>query len=576
MADRPLLVEPVPVLAELAAYTTGRPVDGIDLVLDFNERLAPPDALAGIAGLEAWRLNRYPELGALEPVIAARLGLPALSVLVTGGADDALERTVRVVCGPGRRGIMSTPSYGMIRRFIRIAGAELVEVPWWRGDFPVDAVLSEADDSTALVCVVSPNNPTGSVASGDALRRLLESLPRTLVLLDQAYVDFAEPEHDLAPLALEYPNAVVVRTLSKAWGAAGLRVGYALGDPRVVDWLRRIGLPFPVSTPSQALAAAMLADGDAPGAQRIAAIRRQRGELSALLEELGAEVLPSAGSFVFARFADAQRVWTSLHALGIAIRAFHGRPGVDGWLRLTVPGDADSFARLGRALRTVLAPEALIFDMDGVLADVSGSYREATLRTAGAFGVEITIQDIEAATAEGNANDCWVLTRRLMGERGVDRPLAEVKMRFEEIYQGTEAEPGLRRTERLLLDRAELEALGERRPLAVVTGRPRADADRFLAERGIADCFRTVVTMEDAPIKPDPAPVRLALERLGVASAWMVGDTPDDLRAARGAGVLPIGVVAPGDDPQATTASLRRAGAAAVLAATREILEVLP
>lgn len=576
MSDRPLLVEPVPVLAELAAYTTGRPADGIDLVLDFNERLAPPDALAGMAGLEGWQLNRYPELGALEPVIAARLGTAVESVLVTGGADDALERCVRAVCVPGRTAVMTTPSYGMIRRFIRIAGAELVEVPWWRGDLPVEEVLRAAGDDPALVCVVSPNNPTGSVASGDALRRLLESLPRTLVLLDQAYVDFAEPEHDLAPLALEYPNAVVVRTLSKAWGAAGLRVGYAVGDPRVVDWLRRIGLPFPVSTPSQALAAAMLADGDAPGASRIAAIRRQRADLSALLEELGAEVLPSHGSFVFARFADADRVWRSLHALGIAIRAFHGRPGVAGWLRITLPGDDVNFSRLTHALCTVLAPEALIFDMDGVLADVSGSYREATLRTAAAFGVGITIQDIESATAEGNANDCWVLTRRLMAERGVERPLADVKRRFEEIYQGTEAEPGLRRTERLLLDRAELEALGARRPLAVVTGRPRADADRFLDERGIADCFRTVVTMEDAPIKPDPAPVRLALERLGVATAWMVGDTPDDLRAARGAGVLPIGVVAPGDDPEPTTASLRRAGAAAVLSDTRKILEVLP
>jgi phosphoglycolate phosphatase-like HAD superfamily hydrolase len=82
--------------------------------------------------------------------------------------------------------------------------------------------------------------------------------------------------------------------------------------------------------------------------------------------------------------------------------------------------------------------------------------------------------------------------------------------------------------------------------------------------------------MEDAPIKPDPAPVRLALERLRVATAWMVGDTPDDLRAARGAGVLPVGVVAPGDDPAGTTTSLRSAGAAAVLTATREILEVLP
>jgi len=343
-----------------------------------------------------------------------------------------------------------------------------------------------------------------------------------------------------------------------------------------VDWLRRIGLPFPVSAPSQALAASMLSDADGPGSQRIAAIRTQRAELSALLEGLGVEVLPSQGSFVFAHFPNAARVWSSLHALGIAIRAFHGRPEVEGWLRITLPGDEAAFDRLTHALRTVLAPEALLFDMDGVLVDVSGSYREATLRTAASFGVELQPADIEAATAEGNANNDWELTQRLMAARGIERPLDEVTARFEEIYQGTEAESGLRRTERLLVSPAQLRNLSDRMALAVVTGRPRADAERFLEENGIADFFRTVVTMEDGPLKPDPAPVRLALERLGAATAWMVGDTPDDLRAARGAAVLPIGVVAPGDRPGATTASLRLAGAAVVLDSTPEILEVLP
>jgi histidinol-phosphate aminotransferase len=111
---------------------------------------------------------------------------------------------VRSVCIPGRTAIMTTPSYGMIRRYIRIAGASLVEVPWWRGDYPVEAVLDRADDTTSLVCVVSPNNPTGSAASRDAFCRLLDSLPRALILLDQAYVDFCDPEYDLSPVALEY------------------------------------------------------------------------------------------------------------------------------------------------------------------------------------------------------------------------------------------------------------------------------------------------------------------------------------------------------------------------------------
>ncbi len=453
MSNRPLLVEPAPVLSELTTYTTGRPGGGIDLVLDFNERLAPPDALAGAAGLDAWHINRYPVLGALEPLIAGRLGVPEASVLVTGGADDALERTVRSVCVPGRSAIMTTPSYGMIRRFIKISGAELVEIPWWRGDFPVETVLERADDTTALVCVVSPNNPTGAVASHDAFRRLLEALPRTLVLLDQAYVDFCDPEYDLMPVALEYPNAVIVRTLSKAWGAAGLRVGYALGDPRVVDWLRRIGLPFPVSAPSLAMAATMLADGDGPGSRRIAVIRRQRDELTALLTGLGAEVLPSQGSFVFARFRQCAE------GLDRAPRPRHRHP------RLPRPARRRGLAanHPARGRRQLHPPDprpAHGARPGGVdLRHGRGAGRRLGLLPRGhpADGGRLRRRDHDP---EHRGDDGRGQRQRLLGAHppsdgraGVDRPLAEVKMRFEEIYQGTEAEPGLRRTERLLLDR---------------------------------------------------------------------------------------------------------------------------
>ena len=104
--------------------------------------------------------------------------------------------------------------------------------------------------------------------------------------------------------------------------------------------------------------------------------------------------------------------------------------------------------------------------------------------------------------------------------------------------------------------------LAKKYSLGIVTGRPRADAERFLAEQGVADLFSVSVCMEDAPSKPDPAPVRLALERLGASTAWMLGDTPDDLRAARLAGVLPIGVPASGDDQETMTAVLEAAGAA--------------
>ena len=292
MTKRPLLVEPNAIVAGLNPYVIDRPGVDPDLVLDFNESLAPPSSLASVA----MAVNRYPDYHEIEAAIAAHLGIAPEKVVVTNGADDALERAVRSVVAPGRKAVLTTPSYGMIRRFAVLAGAEVLEVPWWRGEYPVDEVCRLAGDDGGLVAVVSPSNPTGGIASRDAVEEILGRLPRSLVLLDQAYVDFTDPTNDLVPLALEYPNAVVVRTFSKAWGCAGLRVGCAIGDPRVIDWLRRTGLPFPVSTPS--IEAILLALSNGPDRERIARVCEQRDEVTEIFVDLGVEVLPSEASFV--------------------------------------------------------------------------------------------------------------------------------------------------------------------------------------------------------------------------------------------------------------------------------------
>jgi HAD superfamily hydrolase (TIGR01548 family) len=269
-------------------------------------------------------------------------------------------------------------------------------------------------------------------------------------------------------------------------------------------------------------------------------------------------------------------VWEALAGLGIAVRIFSENPTLEGYLRITCPGRAEDFERLAATLRTILAPQALLFDLDGVLADVSGSYGQAILDTARSFGASLTPADIERMKAAGNANNDWELTQRLLEECGVTRSLREVTERFEAIYQGTEASPGLRRSERLVPERAWLSRLAARLPLGIVTGRPRADAERFLAESGIAGNVRVVVCMEDGPLKPDPAPVRAALRALGVSHAWMIGDTPDDVRAARAAGVLPLGIVAPGDRTDVMAEALRSAGAARVLPHLNQLEEILP
>jgi len=171
--------------------------------------------------------------------------------------------------------------------------------------------------------------------------------------------------------------------------------------------------------------------------------------------------------------------------------------------------------------------------------------------------VEITETEIEMAKAGGNTNDDWELTRFLCRGRGVDAPLELVTERFESIYQGSAEVPGLKQAERPLVDLETWARWSKRLPVGVVTGRPRRDAEEFLTRFRLMDGISALVTREDGSLKPDPAPVLRVLEILGVRRAWMLGDTPDDLVAARAAGVVPIGVVAPGDDPDRARERLR-------------------
>lgn len=347
MARAPLAVVPAPVLRSVRPYAPGRIGGAIDLHLDANEAERPiVRVCAGTAPI-----HRYPDASRLEERLAALHGVSPTRVLVTAGADDALERALRAVCAPGREAIVTAPSFEMVTHYARLTGASVREVGWWRGEWPLGDVLAAASPSTATVVVVSPNNPTGAVISRAALERLAAALPRALVLLDHAYVEFAD--EDLTPAALAYPNVVVLRTFSKAWGAAGLRVGYALGDARVVSWLRTVGHPYPVAAPSLAAVERLLVARPWPR-ERIAAVRRRRELLITLLGRLGAETLPSQGNFVLARPASAERLRSGLARRGIAVRGFPDHPLLRSWVRITVPAGAAAWRRLERGLQEVL------------------------------------------------------------------------------------------------------------------------------------------------------------------------------------------------------------------------------
>jgi histidinol-phosphate aminotransferase len=327
---------------------------GTKLRLDANEGIPPQLDVV----LDAWReagpelLRRYPDAKPLETALAQRFAVEPAQVFVAAGADEVLDRCCRAFLPSGKTMVMTSPSFEMFDHYAALCRARVAKVPWSTQAFPLDAMLSVIDRDVAVVAFVTPNNPTGDVATLSDLQAIHGAAPHALVILDHAYVDFAD--EDLTSAALEMPNVVVVRTFSKAWGLAGCRVGYALGREQLVRSLRAAGSPFPVSAASLSIAEAVLERGDATRDAYVTRIRTERDELFTTLSRHGAKPRRSQGNFIFAELGPrTPAVHAALGSDGIIVRMV--RRGSEFMaLRIALPGEPDGFALLQQSIERAL------------------------------------------------------------------------------------------------------------------------------------------------------------------------------------------------------------------------------
>ena len=334
------------------AYRRSAPETGIDLRLDANEGRGPdPERLAAWLADDPEGASRYPSTTSLERRLAERFGIAPGRVLVTGGADDALDRACRVLLRGGGALALPDPTFEMLARFVDRAGGSVLPV---RGEeaWPVDGLLRLAPYARALG-LVTPNNPTGAAIDADGFGRILAGRRDAVLLVDAAYAEFAD--FDPTPLALAAPDTLVFRTFSKAWGLAGLRVGYVMGPAPLVEALRAAGQPYSVSRPSLLVAERWLVEGEGATEEFVERVRRERGELLRRLRRPGIRPVPSQANFVFARLADAAGVQAALLERGIAVRGWAADTPLADALRITCPGEEESFARLVDALEEILS-----------------------------------------------------------------------------------------------------------------------------------------------------------------------------------------------------------------------------
>lgn len=318
-----------------------------------NESAVPPSpAILEAISAAARRAHRYPTLlgDDLVTAVSGELGVPPGCVAVGGGSLALLEHALLAYAGPGTEIVYPWRSYEAYPILVGVAGAAGVPVPLDDGYFlDADAMAAAITPRTSAVLICNPNNPTGTELPHARIEELIAWLPpHVLVLLDEAYREFSTAPVDGLALLRRYPNVVLLRTFSKAYGLAGLRAGYLVAAEPIADDVRTVSPPFGLSAVAEAAAVAALRDR-AHTARVVAAVTASRTRLRAALASRGLDTPPSAANFCWLPVGDrATALEQACLAEGVSVRAFHGE-GV----RVTV-GDPEAEAAVLRAVsRTV-------------------------------------------------------------------------------------------------------------------------------------------------------------------------------------------------------------------------------
>lgn len=322
-----------PDILALTAYSSARKESkGGRVWLDANENPKTPAASLPSEALAKdgrMNLNRYPEPqpAGLVAQLASLYGVAPAQVLVTRGSDEGIDLLLRTFCRAGQDAILITPpTYGMYVVAAGIQGARTVTVPLIRGkNFALDAaaVLQAVTPEVKLVFLCSPNNPTGGLLDRTAVLSLVTALAgRAVVVVDEAYVDFSG-QPSLAAEIPANPNLVVLRTLSKAYGLAGARVGTTLADPAVIAVLQKVIAPYPIPAPVLVAAlAALTPAGLAAARNSVATLVAERARLAAAIARLPAvkRVWPSDANYLLVEVADSAKAMAAGRAAGVVWR----------------------------------------------------------------------------------------------------------------------------------------------------------------------------------------------------------------------------------------------------------------
>ncbi len=355
-----------PYICDLSPYQPGLPIDLvarkyglapkeiIKLASNENPLGMSPKARAAVERLlpEAYR---YPEQHNLTQALSKKLQVSPESIVLGNGSNDVLDLIARCYLGASDDAVSSQYAFAIYAIATQSAGAKNTIVPATDYGHDLGAMLAAITPATKIVWIANPNNPTGTFIGYKKVEKFLASVPeRVIVVLDEAYNEYLDAKDVVNAIRWvdEHPNLVVVRTFSKIYGLAGMRIGYGVAAPAVAELLNRVRQPFNVNMLALAAATAALED-DEFVARSATANRTGRAQLLARLDQLGLECLPAYGNFVSFKVAQAAQINEQLLGQGVIVRPLAGY-GMSDWLRVTVglPRDNERFlATLKKLLR---------------------------------------------------------------------------------------------------------------------------------------------------------------------------------------------------------------------------------
>ncbi len=574
------MIKPKNSLKDIVCYKTDEYRLDIKYKLDSNENIyGCQDYVFNILkNLNKEEISLYPCYGKLLDKLAQKYSTK--DILLTNGCDEALSVIINAYLDENDEILSYSPSFSMPHLYAKAVGAKTRTIEYSeKYVFDKNDFEKNISAATKIIYIAAPNNPTGEIAEACDINCLAQSHKDILFVVDCTYINFSCVAcfEDYIELIKTNDNIAVVKSFSKDFALAGLRLGFVISNSGIISNLKKIASPYNVNSIAVNCALGVLDNEDAFGEvkQKIN-IAKQR--LFEGLLELGYEPYESEANFILCDFKEhLDFVFEKLKKQGIITRKYAKNTNLETCLRITVP----TIDAVDEILEILKPRPIFVFDMDGVIFDVSQSYRKAIIKTFEHFtGFSCSSDDIQMVKNAGGMSNDWKVTHYLISKAGKEVSYQEVIDVFQGLFFNPLApmgQKGLIDCEKTVLDKDFFEKLSQNFDLAIFTSRDNIEAFYSLEKAGIKKYFSYFITAESVGefVKPSGYGLNLIKQNCSNSEIYYFGDTIDDIKAGLEAGAKVFGVIPPNASKiDETIKSLKDSGAYGIIKNKNDILNL--